>query len=308
MKLPGSKKLFLPILKGMASGEVMHGSELLIPIQHALDLTEEQMSAARPNARQPLIYERITGSIMHLVKAGLVERVQRGHTRITQSGLDLLATEPIEINYTTLRKIREDNPNIPTTSRRRSSPPPKQLFASVSGMESALEAAVKEMNHQLVLSLAAELRHVSAADLDRIVCELLEKLGYGSVQDESVPTRTTHGSILKDALGLNHAYVRITTDTKPDLAALRTFAYAMDATQTDVGVFVAPRGFSSEARGFALGSPKQIVLLGSEEVAQLMFAQDIGVAEAASYVVQRLDEAYLGRQPTHNNRLGENTR
>ena len=295
-KLPGSKRLFLPVLEAMSRGEDLHASQLVEPIRQHFSLSEEEVSSTRAGSSKPLIYEKLTGTIMHLVKAGLLDRTRRGYTRISLLGLKLLSTKPEQVNYTTLREFCDYNPNKskgkPARRGTKGAPAPMPAVAT----EAAVDRAVSQLNNALVVALANEVRQASATDLSHIVCELLERLGYGSVQTDPRANGSSGGTVLTDPLGLNHAYVKTAAGEKPDLRDLQIFASAIETTQTDVGVFVSAKGFTNQATGYAMGSPKQMVLLDSEELARLMVAHNIGVQEHDSHIVKRLDQSYF---PVH---------
>lgn len=292
-KLPGSKGLFLPILQAMGPGEDRHASDLITPVQQSLDLSEEQITATRPGHSQPLIFQKLVATISHLVKAGLLQRSRRGYTRITQLGQDLLATNPSEVSYTTLREFAGYKPNKTKSKSPRPAPQRTRTFGPPAAPAPTVRSTVSRLNDALVGSLASELRQATAQELNRIVCELLEKLGYGTVQSGARANGGADGAVLVDPLGLNHAYVKTASGTQPVLNDLQIFASAIESTQTDVGIFVAAQGFSSQARGYALGSPKQMVLLGSDELARLMVEYSIGVLEYESHTVKELDERYF---------------
>ena len=222
-KLPGSKRLFLPILEAMSRGEDLHASQLVEPIRQHFNLSEEEVSSTRAGSSKPLIYEKLTGTIMHLVKAGLLDRTRRGYTRISPLGLKLLSTKPEQVNYTTLREFCDYNPNKskgkPARRGTKGAPAPMPAVAT----EAAVDRAVSQLNNALVVALANEVRQASATDLSHIVCELLERLGYGSVQTDPRANGSSGGTVLTDPLGLNHAYVKTAAGEKPDLRDLQIF-------------------------------------------------------------------------------------
>ncbi len=293
MKLPGAKAYFLPIVKTMAGGGEFHARDMIRPVQKALDLTEEQVTFIRGNSKKPHLQEKISVALVQLVQAGLLQRTRRGYSSISQKGLEFMASNPSEINYTTLRVVGDYDPNTSKDTRRAKTGTATvaraKTLTSAPGIEAAIYDAVGRINSELVVALSKEVRRASVADLDRIVCELLEALGYGFMQNSDEAGKR----ILTDSLGMNHAYVKTVSDGKPDLADLQAFAGAIDTTQTDVGVYVSAQGFSSQAKGFAIGSPKQMVLLSGDELARLMVAHNIGVKEYALHVVKRIDEDFF---------------
>jgi len=285
-KLPGSKSLFLPVLQILKSGKSTHISEFLEPIQQYFGLSDAQMKKSRRESRKPMIYQSLAGTITHLVRAGAVERSGRACSRITNTGKRLLATNPKEVSYSTLRQFCGYDPTKPA-SPRRSAPihitiPPPEVPKKTAP---SVEDAVTQINNHTKELIAKEVRQASPEYLGRIVRDLLETLGYGSAPKDAEGERF----VLTDPIGLNHIYVQTATRTKPDLADLQTFSAAINRGQADLGVFVSAEGFSDQAKGFAMGSPQQVVLLDAQTIAQLMVSHDVGVRIQQSYTIKDLD-------------------
>ena len=54
--------------------------------------------------------------------------------------------------------------------------------------------------------------------------------------------------------------------------------------------------FSNDAKDYVNRIEKKIVLIGGEQLAQLMIDHGVGVAEVASYTIKKMDLDYFGEE------------
>lgn len=125
-------------------------------------------------------------------------------------------------------------------------------------------------------------------------------MGYGgSLKDAGQAVGRTgddgvDGIIKEDRLGLDAVYIQakrwIAGVGRPEVQA---FAGSLEGHRARKGVFITTSQFSKEAREYVTRIEKRIVLIDSEQLAQLMMDFGAGVAEVDIYKVKKPDHDYF---------------
>ena len=71
------------------------------------------------------------------------------------------------------------------------------------------------------------------------------------------------------------------------------FAGSLEGKRASKGVFITTSTFTADARAYVQTISKKIVLIGGEELAQLMIDHGVGVADVNHYVTKRIDQDYF---------------
>lgn len=102
------------------------------------------------------------------------------------------------------------------------------------------------------------------------------------------------GIIKEDKLGLDAVYIQAKRWTGTvGRPVVQSFAGSLDGQKARKGVLITTSQFTAEARNFVKIIEKRIVLIGGEELAQLMIDHGIGVAQVATYTVMKTDADYF---------------
>jgi len=136
---------------------------------------------------------------------------------------------------------------------------------------------------------------------ERLVVELLEKMGYGGWRAGAGAVTGKSGDggidgvIKQDHLGMEMIHVqakRWTTNPvgRPDVQA---FAGSLEGERARKGVFLTTSTFTAEARDYVKKIEKKIVLIDGRELARLMFDFNIGTNETDVYRIKRVDTDYF---------------
>ncbi len=104
MPVPDYQTFMLPILRAVANGKQHTRSELLEHLAHEFHLTEDDRAARIPSGSQSLLYSRMHWSLTYLVKAGLLQRPERGAVAITDEGQKVLEGGPTRIDVAFLSR------------------------------------------------------------------------------------------------------------------------------------------------------------------------------------------------------------
>ena len=306
MPIPDFQSLMLPALNALSGGQAPV-SEVRERIAIVEGLAPDDMQEMLPSGRQSVFANRVSWAVKYLERAGLTERVRRGVWRLTAEGQSLLTEPPSRIDINYLRKY----PAFVEWRMGRNVASSDDDSASVlSGdaedtPEEALEKAARYLREALEADVLARVREAPSSFLERVVIDLLIKMGYGG--GDATMGRVTgrsgdggiDGTIKEDVLGLDEVYVQAKKYADSNTVGegdLRNFAGAIDAAGTTKGVFVTTSDFTPAARNYVKRSPKRIVLIDGRELARLMVRHDIGVRTRVHHAIKRLDEDYFDQE------------
>lgn len=169
--------------------------------------------------------------------------------------------------------------------------------------EEALERAYKDLRKKTEAELLAATLQASPRFFERLVVELLVKMGYGgSLEDAGKALGGSHdggvdGMIKEDPLGLDVIYLQAkrwqNTVGRPDVQG---FAGTLEGERARKGVFITTSNFSKEAREYVARIDKKIVLIDGARLSGLMFDFGIGVNAVGSYELKRVDSDFFSEE------------
>lgn len=107
MPVPPFQELFLPTLHFLSDGKDRDKTEVASHLVTVFPITDEEINEILPSGKQTKFMNRIAWTRTYFAKAGLVEPTSRGRFRITQRGMDLLATKLETMDVRTLKQYPE---------------------------------------------------------------------------------------------------------------------------------------------------------------------------------------------------------
>lgn len=303
MPIPGYETVMLPLLQLAGDGKVHSKRDAIEQLANEFKLTQNERHDVLRSG-QPTFANRVHWAAVYLVKAGLMERPERGKLRITARGRETLAESPPRIDDRFLMRFPEfvefqtRKPRTEAAKAERSTPVADKRQQTP---EEQLAEGYQELRDNLADELLEKVRSCTPQFFERLVLDLLLKMGYGGAVENAgkVTGRTGDGGIdgliKEDKLGLDVIYVQAKRweGTVP-VSSVRDFAGSLDYHGARKGVFITTSDFTNDARQFVgkLGE-KKIVLVNGFELAQLMIDHDIGVSPDITYVIKRLDTDYF---------------
>ena len=133
MPIPVFQSLILPALKAFTGGSETSLSEVRTRIAAAEELTPEDMREMLPSGRQPVFTNLVSWAVMHMERAGLLERVRRAVYQLTVEGERRLEQAPGRVDLAVLRTY----PAYAEWSKKAHAPPPGKNTAPTQPDESA---------------------------------------------------------------------------------------------------------------------------------------------------------------------------
>lgn len=305
MAVPDYQSLMLPLVKlaAKARSEVST-SDAVEALAHELNLTEEEIGELLPSGIQSRFSNRVTWAATYLKKAGILEATRRGFFRITQRGKELLSKNPKAINVKLLKQYPEfvEFQQLKGTRTADKSGQAKETPDVSSATPSeALEAAYENLRDELADELLSKLKATTPAFFERIVVELLVKMGYGGSRSDAGKAIGRSGDggidgiIKEDKLGLDVVYIQAKRwDNNPvGRPDVMQFAGALQAQRASKGIFITTSRFTEDARNYVSQIGSKIVLIDGDLLTSLMIEHDVGVSIVALYPVKKVDSDYF---------------
>ena len=300
MAVPSQKDLRKPVLEiaNGAEGDIISNRYIEQAALKCFPLTENELQET-VSTGQTKFENRVGWALSYLKKAGLLQSPSRGHFQITPQGKDLLATGAdhlLSLPWNDLDAVRQSggdadesdtaaNDDVGTDSE--DSTPDEQIAV-----------LYRELNERLAEELLESVKRVSPASFERLVVNLLEKMGYG--QGQTVGRSGDggiDGIINQDALGLEKVYIQAKRwESQVGEPEIRNFSGSLEAKGASKGVFITSSSFGPRAREtarFISAGNKFIRLIDGEELARLMINHGVGVVSEIIYDVKKLDENYF---------------
>lgn len=107
MAMPTYEDIMLPFLRYLSDGQIHTLEDLRATLSAGCNMNEEEKKRMLPSGRQNMFYNRLGWARTYLKKAYLIDSVARGQFKITQRGLDLLASFNGKIDKNVLMKYPE---------------------------------------------------------------------------------------------------------------------------------------------------------------------------------------------------------
>ncbi len=302
MPIPDYQSIMLPLLRFAGDGREHSLRETIEALADEFKLTEGERSKLLPSGQQTIFDNRVGWARTYLKKAGMLETTRRGYYRITERGEQILRQNPSEINTAFLRQFPEFA-EFQRTTRIRSDEAEDERSNETQTPEEAIETAYQKLRQDLATDILQMIKDRSPAFFERLVIDLLVKMGYGGTRKDAGEAIGKSGDggidgiIKEDRLGLDVVYVQAKRwDSAVGRPEIQKFAGALQGQRARKGIFITTSNFSQEARDYADRIDSKIVLIDGDRLAQLMIDYNVGVASVASYELKRIDSDYFAEE------------
>jgi restriction system protein len=290
----------LPILEFYGDKQEHGKQDVIDSLSAKLKLTEEEINELLPSGKQNRFENRIGWATIYLMKSGLLNRPSRGKYIISSRGLDVLNEKPQKINMKYLEKFPEYLDFKEFRNEKIEVNPPDTDTDETSTPYESLESSYQEMRRQLSHDLLERVKQSSPLFFERLVVDLLLKLGYGgSRRDAGQAIGRTgddgiDGIIKEDKLGLDVVHIQAKKWQNPvGRPEIQAFVGSLEGQRSKKGVFISTSKFTADAQEYVKRIEKKIVLIDGELLSQLMIDNGVGVSEESRYIVNKLDEDYF---------------
>ncbi len=297
MAIPDYQTIMLPLLKHVGDQKEHSVREAIVHLADYFDLNEIERRELLPSGQQAIFNNRVGWARTYLKKAGLLDSQRRGYMTITERGLETLRSSPERIDVKFLDQFDEFK-----EFRAPKKGESDETLASVAPNtpEEALDNAYQSIKDDLANDLLDQIKRSSPGLFEKLVIELLLKMGYGGSRKDAGQAvgksgdEGIDGIIKEDRLGLDTIYIQAkrweNTISRPEI---QKFAGALQGQRARKGIFITTSNYSREARDYISKIDTKIVLIDGEELAQFMIDHNIGVTPVANYELKKVDSDYF---------------
>ena len=298
MPVPKYDAMYPSLLKCLSDREVHTNRQMVDFIAADMGLSPDDQQETLPNGKS-VFRDRVSWACTYLKKAGLVESVKRGHHRISDEGLRVLASSPKALDnkflcqYPSFRQFFErpaTTPNRTAEIQELSNETPNDL----------IHQAISSINQNIADELMTEIMKRDASFSENLVVKLLLKMGYGgSAFDSGFVTQKSNdggidGIIREDKLGFDQIYIqakRWNPEQTVGRPEIQKFSGALQDEGASKGLFITTAKFSDGAK---ISAEKQhIVLVDGARLTKLMIEYNLGVTTTTVYEIKSIDSDFF---------------
>jgi len=301
--IPDYQSLMLPLLRLVSDKQEYKYRDLIERLALEFKLTDDERREPLASGNQAIFDNRVGWAKTYLKKAGLIDSPKRATFVITELGLETLKENPDRIDAKYLRKFPAFLEFVhaeKSDSVSEEEPISQESIAQTP--EENLDKAYQRIRKSLASELLSKVIDLSPAFFERLVIELLVKMGYGgSIKDAGKAIGKSgdegiDGTIKEDKLGLDIIYVqakRWKTGNVVGRPEIQKFVGALAGQGAKKGIFITTSSFTKEALDYTPKNETKIVLIDGERLAQHMIDFNIGCTTQQIYELKKIDSDYF---------------
>jgi restriction system protein len=300
MAIPDYQTCMLPFLRHLGDGQEHSLRDAEEALAEHFKLSPAERAELLPSGQQGIFKNRIGWARTYLKKAALIDAPRRAVFKITERGLQTLATNPSRIDAKFLEQWPEFIEFRDISKPNAEQAQPVDLPPASNTPEEAIELAYQGLREQLAQELLARILACSPTFFEQLVVELLVKMGYGGSRRDAGERIGQSGDggidgiIKEDRLGLDTIFIQAKrwqgSVGRPEI---QKFVGALQGQRARKGVFITTSVYTADAIDYASRIDTKVVLIDGKQLSALMIDFDVGVSGSASYVVKRVDSDYF---------------
>ncbi len=298
--IPDYQTIMLPLLEFASDKKEHYIRQAIDYLAQKFKLTDEERKKLLPSGQQPIFDNRVGWAKTYLVKAGLLYYPKRGYFKITQRGLEVLKNRPKKIDNEYLSKF----PEFVEFKTRQKSPYDKEIKLQKNYNDNTPEELIalgyQKLRHELRKQLLERIMSCSPSFFERLVIDLLIKMGYGGSREEAgkaigkTGDEGIDGIIKEDKLGLDIIYIQAKRWNNPiGRPEIQKFVGALHGQRAKKGIFITTSSFSQSAIDYVNKIENKIILIDGEKLTDFMIEYNVGVSTISSYEIKKIDLDYF---------------
>ena len=300
MSIPDYQSLMLPLLELTKDGQEHSFRDVVDILAEKFHLTEEEKKELLPSGQYPVFDNRVGWAKTYMKKAGLLDSTRRGFIKIAKRGLDVLKQNPKYINAKFLKQYPEFI-EFQTIKKEKDKTEIESEEISDKTPEESIGIGYQNLRRDLESELLTRVKECSPYFFERLVIDLLVKLGYGGSRLDAGKAIGKSGDggidgiIKEDRLGLDIVYIQAKrwNETVVGRPEIHKFVGALEGKRARKGVFITTSLFSKDAREYVSGIDKKVILIDGQELAQLMIDHNVGISTVTTYEIKKIDSDYF---------------
>lgn len=304
MAIPDFQSTMLPALHAVSTKDAIPSREVVDMVAKHFKLTQEEIDTLLPSKTQRVIENRVHWALSYMFKAGLISKPGRGQHSITEEGkkvlnknLDRLTTSYL-MNFESFRKFKELK-HVEEKGLTANQPP---IDDDNTNPLELIEKSYQDLRSSVIDELLRIVRALDPTDFEKLVMELLKKMGYGASDLESVMHKGKSGDggidgeISQDRLGLDMIYVqakRYAEDSGVGRQAIQQFVGSLNERKAKKGIFITSSYFANTVKDYVDRVDVKIVLIDGLKLADLMYEYDLGVEKVQNFEVKKINSDFF---------------
>lgn len=301
MKLPDFQSIMLPFMEIASDKDVHIFRDVINELTGQFKLTEEEVKELLPSGKQTVFENRISWAKTHLKKAGLLYYPRRGCIQITDRGSSILDKHIDKIDVKFLKQFDEYNEFRIITNQNKFDDE-QNIEIDIHTPEELMETAFQNIKRTLADEILDKTRNVSPSFFEKLVVDLLVKMGYGgSIKDAGKAIGKTgdegiDGTIKEDKLRLDVIYIQAKRWKEGNIVGrpeLHKFVGALAGQGAKKGIFITTSTFSKDAIEYTPKNETKIILIDGIQLGELMIEYNVGVSNQQTYEIKKIDNDYF---------------
>lgn len=301
MAIPDYQTLMIPLLRLVTDGREYRLRDVIESLALEFHVTDEERQQLLPSGKDTTFDSRISWAKTYLKKAGLIEQPRRGYFQITEKGREILKSPSDSININLLVQFPEYGA-VKSSDEQIKAQGLGMLMAPVlkETPEELIESGAKAIRKDLAEEILLRIKGCSPAFFERLVVELLVKMGYGGTRQDAGRAigrsgdEGIDGVIHEDRLGLDVIYLQAKRwEGVVGRPEIQKFVGALQGQRAKKGVFITTSEFTKEAVEYVRNIDNKVVLVNGAMLANLMMDHNVGVSLAATYEIKKIDSDYF---------------
>ncbi len=298
MAIPDYQTCMLPLLKFYGDGQEHTFHESVEHLAQEFKLTEQEQKQLLPSGQQSVFTNRVGWARSYMKQAGLLESPKRAVNKITKRGVDVLKQKPSRIDVSFLGQFAEFK-DFRARKHAKTEEAREEPY-NIKTPEETLEFAYDKIREGVAAELLQRLKSCSPGFFERLVVEVIVKMGYGGTRQDAGKAIGKSGDggidgiIKEDKLGLDTIFIQAKRwDNTVGRPEIQKFVGALTGQRAKKGLFITTSEFSGDAEEYASRIDTKIVLIDGESLAQLMIDHNVGVSTIASFDLKKIDSDYF---------------
>lgn len=295
----------LPILEIAGDGQEHKLRDAVEALAEKFSLSEEERNELLPSGSQAVFNNRVGWAKTYLKKAGLLESPKRGFFKISPKGKSLLAENPERIDNSTLKRYDDfqdfRSKNKSNNLKEESDQTTIESSLSLNETpEDSLASAYRNFQANIESEMLETVIQVSPTFFERLVVDLLVKMGYGGNRQDAAQAVGQSGDggidgiINEDQLGLDVIYIQAKRwEGNVGRPEVQKFAGALQGQRAKKGVFITTSSFTKSAIDYVSVIDTKIILIDGKRLAKLMVDHGVGVSSVGVYEIKKIDSDYF---------------
>ena len=292
---------FVPVLEVLKALGALNIQQLKMAVAEHVHVSAEEIAIANDRGTA-IFFSRVGWAVQYLFQSGALERPSKGVYTISLLGEDLLKKHPNGFK----EKDLFDTPGYQawverTNSKRKTNNDNEAEFNGETPQEN-IESALDQIELVLASELVSRIQEMPSEFLEKIVLELLEKMGYGDGKGSLTHVggpgdQGVDGEIKQDRLGIQRIYVqakRYKTGNNISQETIQAFMGALSGQGASGGIFITTSDFTKDALNYVSKTMNQkIVLINGSQLGELLIEHQVGTIIKRTYNVMEIDENFF---------------